>query len=237
MTTGVLYFSGGNLSYLQNAVLSAKSVKVFAPNLSVSLIYDFDERAVRQIDLSVFDEIRKIQSMDKVPKHLSGKMRPFLGKIQSLSQSPYDRTLFLDVDTRLRSPIGDLFLLLERFDMVMAPGPQTQLPRNDLDYISSVPSSFPELNTGVILYRKNPKVYHLFRRWERIFRTNEGNLFRWHGEGGDQVALRYLIWNSPNISLYLFSSQGFPNLYNYRWKLGKNFNFDDKIVIHHHHSV
>jgi len=161
----------------------------------------------------------------------------FLAKLEALLQSPFEHTLFLDCDTCVLAPIAELFRLLERFDLALSPGPVIQSPKNAEDVIGLVPAAFPELNTGVMLYRKNERMIRFLNKWKTVFRDNENGLFRAHGQGGEQVSLRYLLWTTPEIQLHVLSSNGIPNPYNFRWPLGKSFVFDRNIKIHHHRTA
>ena len=95
----------------------------------------------------------------------------------------------------------------------------TQKPVNDADVLSELPMEFPELNTGVILYRNNQKMKLFIREWEDTFLNNKKGLYRQHGKGGEQVALRYLLWTNEQIRMYILSTQGMPNMFNFRWDL------------------
>ena len=82
-------------------------------------------------------------------------MKWFLAKLYAITQSPYAETLFLDTDTEIKKPISSLFNILKKFDIAIAPGPMTQPPVDNEDLLNELPNEFPELNTGVILYRNN----------------------------------------------------------------------------------
>ncbi len=122
-------------------------------------------------------------------------------KVRGMLASPFEHTLFLDTDTFVCGPIDDLFPLLERFDLALRRegGQDPAAPR-------ACPASLDELNTGVLLYRRNPVVSELLANW----------LLRYeHERGGpapapnDQRAFRDALWHS-SASFYVL-----PSDYNY----------------------
>tara|TARA_B100001093_G_C26813225_1_gene1008455 strand:+ start:399 stop:1121 length:723 start_codon:yes stop_codon:yes gene_type:complete len=234
MSNGVIYSCVGGIRFLQEAIESAKSVKKLSPSLKISLFHGYSSIELKKKDLSVFDDIKKIVIDDNLPSRFSGNMKGFLSKLSAIKNTPYDNTLFLDTDTILCKPIHSLFKLLDKFDIAIAPGPMTQRPTNDADVLSELPMEFPELNTGVILYRNNQKMKLFIREWEDTFLNNKKGLYRQHGKGGEQVSLRYLLWANEQIRMYILSTQGMPNMFNFRWgPKSKEFNFKNQIVIHH----
>ena len=75
-------------------------------------------------------------------------------------------------------------------------------------------------------------------KWLDVFLNNKHNLYRKHGKGGEQVSLRYLLFNDKDIRMHIMSSPGMPNIYNFRWEdLDKQFNHQNIIKIHHNKSV
>jgi FkbM family methyltransferase len=233
MKCGYLYYSGGKTSYLQEAARSALSVRKIDRNADICLLHRHSPDELALCDTSMFDRVNLVRIEEDLPPRFDGQMIHFLAKIQALIQSPYEVTLFLDSDTRVWAPVGELFLLMERFDIALAPGPITQKPRDEEDPIQRIPSAFPEANTGVIVVRRSDKMIHFLERWKAEFRDDENGLFRKHGNGGEQVALRYMLWSSPDIRIYYLTCAGMPNLYNFRYKSNRSFEFVDRIKIHH----
>ena len=74
--------------------------------------------------------------------------------------SPFDRTLFLDVDTYAAGDLSELFTLLDAFDVAAAQAPiSVSFP------LDGVPDAFPELNTGVIAFRRADNVTRFLQAW------------------------------------------------------------------------
>ena len=234
MTQGIIYSCAGRTTFLTEAIKSANSVRKFLPNINICLFHNYSDEVLASHDTSVFTEFRKIVLPESTDKRFTGHMSWFLAKLFSIIETPYENCLFLDTDTEIRKPIGSLFKLLNKFDIAIAPGPMTQPPIDSSDVLTEIPNEFPELNTGVILYKMNSKMKSFLIKWKQVFLHNIDGLYRVHGKGGEQVSLRYLLWTHEEIRMHIFSTQGMPNMYNFRWgPLDKEFKFDNKVVIHH----
>lgn len=233
-TRGVIYCCHGNGKFLAEAIISAKSVNRASPSLKICLFHGYSASILSSHDTSIFTDIEEIQFPDNMSERFAGHMKGFLGKLCAIKDSPYDHTLFLDTDTKIIKPIDSMFDLLEKFDIGIAPGPMTQKPVNGEDLLNEIPDTFPEVNTGVILYRKTPKMVAFLEEWKVTFLTNKDGLYRMHGKGGDQVSLRYLLWSNEDIRMHIFSCQGVPNMFNFRWgPLDKEFKYMNHVRIHH----
>ncbi len=234
MKQGIIYSCAGRTSFLREAIESANSVRKHLPDINICLFHNYEDDTIANYKTEIFTDIRKIEMPGINDIRFKGNMSHFLAKLYAILETPYEHTLFLDTDTEIKKSISSLFSLLKKFDIAIAPGPMTQPPVDDNDIIGELPKEFPELNTGVILYRMNHKMKNFLTNWKNVFLNNTNGLYRKHGKGGEQVSLRYLLWNDENIRMYIFSSQGIPNMFNYRWKPeNKQFSFKNKVVIHH----
>jgi len=141
---GVVYVASGP-RYVDEAVRSAASLKRAMPDLPALLFTDQPDPGA-----TVFDRIEPP----------AGARRSYIDTILPLLASPFERTLFLDSDTLVCGPLGDLFQVLDRFDLAVSHdswrGP---------DPLGVCPDAFAELNTGVLLYRRTPAMERLIRRW------------------------------------------------------------------------
>src|SRR6056297_2761256 len=97
---GVIYVATG-ADYRDLAVQSARSLRVHEPRLPVDLFTD-DPDAVPE---GLFEAVHRIQD----PHERS--------KLDCMAESRFTRTLFLDCDTLVVNPLGDLWALLDRFDL------------------------------------------------------------------------------------------------------------------------
>ena len=136
MTSGFLYVATGE-KYLRETIKSAHSVKKWMPEIPILLCTDQSE-----VPENLFVQVRLIHS----PTY------SFFDKIVPLSESPFERTIFLDTDTVIVADISDLFEVLERFELAVS---QANF-RHDREF--SAPNCFVEMNTGVIAYRSTESV-------------------------------------------------------------------------------
>ena len=140
---GALYVAIGSDVYRQEASASAASLRNVSPSLSIALATERDSAP------PVFDQLVRIEERDG-----------FRAKIVALLESPFERTIFLDSDTRVVGELSSLFELLERFDIAAAHAP------NRVTFaLHEVPKSFPELNTGVIACRRGEATGTFLERW------------------------------------------------------------------------
>jgi hypothetical protein len=102
--------------------------------------------------------------------------------------------LFLDTDTRICGGIADLFELLDAFDLAAAHAPIRLDPRQPGSLAGRVPASFPELNTGVVAFRRTAAVTDLLERWRRLHQETRRSLDR--GTVGDQSTFRVALYES-----------------------------------------
>ena len=165
---GVLYIATGK-KYIEASSESARSVKQHC-DLPTHLFCDDPDWAGAS-----FDSVETIEH----PHRRS--------KVDLLLQSPFERTLFLDSDTRVVADISGLFELLDRFDLALAHA-HKRVKHADLFWRTRIPHSFPQLNTGVLLYRRSPPVDAFLDDWHRAF--HEAGFPR------DQITFRELLWLS-----------------------------------------
>ncbi|HET9069254.1 MAG TPA: putative nucleotide-diphospho-sugar transferase [Amaricoccus sp.] len=163
---GVLYIATG-AAHTEAARQSAASVRATNPGLGVALFTD------QTVSGPEFDRVEPVAA-----PHIRSK-------VDYLPETPFAETLYLDTDTRVLDDLGEMFRLLERFEIALAqrahvPGIRAGRP--------PVPSSFPQGNGGVMLYRSSPAALQLLGDWRAAY-----------AEAGfkvDQITLRELLWAS-----------------------------------------
>ena len=133
MNNGVIYIATGD-RYIDEAIVSAKSLKHNSPGIPVTILTS------KLIDCSCFDREILIES----PAY------NWQDKISQMYASPYKKTLFIDTDTFICADISHTFSLLDKFDLAAVHATF----RENIYQVKGVPESFPEMNTGVILYKK-----------------------------------------------------------------------------------
>lgn len=185
LKSGVIYIATGDNKYIDEAIKSTLSLKKHNPDISVALLTDMKK------NINIFDE----QILITDASHT------FKDKIFNLEKSPYDSTLFLDTDTYICSSIEELFELSLEYDLALAHAPKriTQDYLTDFNHIkqTNIPKSFPEFNTGVMLFNKNKKFSkmieeckYLYKKYSQDYTVNLP----------DQIVFREAVYGS-NISI------------------------------------
>lgn len=156
MSRGILYIATGD-EFIQEAIQSAKQADTVV-DVPIAIITN------REIDNPIFDQV----IVDSNPQY------SYLDKPRGFQKSPFDKTLFLDTDTYIISPIDELFDLLDCFDMAATVDPnEASLRMRDLQYFDTVPESVPEYNTGVVAFSNNPKVSAFVDSWIRNYSESQ----------------------------------------------------------------
>lgn len=171
--SGIVYVATGE-RHIREATQSAISAREAMPSIPRALFTD-DPSVVAQ---GVFDEVL---SVTVVRRH-------FTDKIEPLTRSPFVRTLYLDTDTRVLHPCEELFDLLDRFDFGAG-----HAPYRTTSYYDVCPAAFPELNTGVMVFRRDTRVQAALIRWKELCESN------WSVYGRrvlDQPELRKVLYDS-----------------------------------------
>lgn len=173
---GVIYVAQG-AGYLELAIASALSLQAVSPELAIDLYTDQP--------VPGGGPFARVHPIPDVPTR---------AKVACMPQSRFERTLYLDCDTLVVQPLGDLFGLLERFEMALAHDVRraSDLIREGHEVVT--PYAFPQLNTGVLLYRRSPGTAAFFADWARRYRRA--------GRARDQVSFKDLIWTS-DIRFYV----------------------------------
>lgn len=109
-------------------------------------------------------------------------------KVEYISQTPYEHTLYLDSDIRITGPLEDLFQLLDHFEMAAAQVRYRTHPNRNKTWRASIPAAFPQANCGVLLFSKTPATLKLFADWGQAML--DGGFKR------EQVPFRELLWLS-----------------------------------------
>lgn len=173
LSFGVIYVAAGP-EFVEEAVASARSLRASNPSVPVAIYTDQDVGSYHD----VFDIVRLIEN----------PTRDSDDKIRGIADSPFEKTVFIDTDTRILRDITDLKGLLDRFDLAVAFDPI----RSDQDQ-PSIPECFPTFNSGVLAYKRNDKTGKLFDDWLVAFRTQPpepGKTRR------DQPPFRKVMYNS-----------------------------------------
>ena len=177
MTDGILYITYGS-KYVQAAIRSARTARKHSPGILIHMFVDqkcYEEFGLAE-DPSPFSSVGVIEN----PHRRS--------KVDYISRTPFDRTLYLDSDTSIAQDISGVFDVLGRFDLAATNAQRRNGSRANEFWTKPIPSAYPHFNGGVILYRNSPKVLDLLRQWSVAFEES--------GSEHDQATLRELIWDS-----------------------------------------
>ena len=158
--------------YVDLAVQSARSLR--ASNCYVVVDLFCDQPGASGLD--VFDRVHPVPR-----KHARAKL-------ECLALSRFERTLFLDADTLVVADLGDLWAIADRFDLAMAHDVRRASALVQEGYKVKTPYAFPQLNSGVMLYRNTHQTRSFFGEWAARFHES--------GVARDQVILKDLLWQS-----------------------------------------
>lgn len=187
---GFVYVATGT-GYLDEARASAASLRQHNPGVPICLITDNDVARGAPFDFVIPRDDAEHKPIDKLlARHC-----------------PFERTIFLDTDTRIFGDILPLFAVLERFDLVAL----QDVNRGWHYELPEVPHAFTEFNTGVIGFRRSKAMAEFFASWRRAY----DEILETHGLVNDQPAFRRAVFLSdlriaPLPSEYHFLGN-FPN--------------------------
>ena len=118
MKNGIIMAAFGQLAYIVQAVLALESVRRYS-DLPVTLFTD--QPGLPLLKGAGFDQLVELQTetIADVPHPFAS---PLLARVMSMRRSPYDCTLSLDVDARIRQPqLQTLFEVCRKVDIAIAP--------------------------------------------------------------------------------------------------------------------
>jgi hypothetical protein len=149
---GIFYVATGPVCRAEAGV-SARSVKQAWPDIPIAIVTD------GPIESAWFDQI------DVIPDAPDN-----IAKVRHIARSPFERTILLDTDTYCLAPLPELFDLLDQFDLAAAHEAgrfSTRWEAGTEIFIQApdIPNCFPELNSGVVAFRREPNVLKVFERW------------------------------------------------------------------------
>jgi hypothetical protein len=158
---GVLYAASNGGRYIEEAFLSAESVKRVCPDLAIGLFTD--EPTHELCKLGVFDTV---QAVPKSRNFVSSWAGGQLCRIECLIRTPYLFTLHLDTDTRVMTPdLLSLFRQLQSTEVAMVEA-MTEDSYSRHHYGARM------FNSGVILYKRTSKVLAWLEAWADLSKAH-----------------------------------------------------------------
>ena len=180
MRDGVILVATGP-GYVDLAVQCLASIRATNPGLPVDLFTDLPDAP----GVDGFDQVHAVPGTH--PR----------AKLDCFARARFERVLFLDCDTLVLAPFGDLFDLADRFPLSVAHD-----MRRRMDLIRegghATPYAFPQMNSGVMLYRNDAGMAVFFAEWKRRYEEGSGER--------DQPALKDLLWES-DLRFYVLPSE------------------------------
>jgi hypothetical protein len=175
--SGFVYVATG-ASYLKEAAESAQTLRQYHPTARICLITD-------QVGGEKFwDDIVTLE-------------QPAFGFRDKLAmyRAPYSRCVFLDTDTRVCGDLSAVFTILSRYDICgvqISEGQDYEMPGN-------IPAAFPEMNGGMIAFRRSAATERFFQLWTQYYdefqALNRDGSYH-YANVGDQKSLRAALWHS-----------------------------------------
>ncbi|MDF1871812.1 putative nucleotide-diphospho-sugar transferase [Vannielia sp.] len=163
-------FAVSGKNYLPLAIRAAQTIREHHPNHPIDLFSD------QPCDAAVFDQVIPLED---------AWFRP---RFEALRRSRFTKSIVLDADIICVAPIGDVFELMDRFDLAAAHEPRRASDLAVRHFQTPVPAAFPQLNSGVVAIRKSPAVDAFFNKVENAMKESKMNR--------DQPVVRTLLFES-----------------------------------------
>ncbi|MEL7397747.1 MAG: putative nucleotide-diphospho-sugar transferase [Pseudomonadota bacterium] len=168
---GVIFVATG-AGYLDLAQQAAQSLRDTNPGLPVDVFTDLLDNPGN----AIFDQVHPVPSS-----------HPRV-KLECFSKARFDRVLFLDCDVLVLAPLGDIFDLTDRFPLSIAHDVRRRSELIKKGHGAQTPYAFPQMNSGVMVYRNDAEMAAFFAEWKRRYDAS--------GEARDQITLKDLLWES-----------------------------------------
>jgi lipopolysaccharide biosynthesis glycosyltransferase len=166
---GVIFAATGQ-NYVNLARQSAYSIRETNPTLEIDLFTDSAIKAEPFNRISILQDVW-VRS-----------------KIDAMLSSRFEKSLYLDSDTLVLADISDIFMLLDQFDIAFAHDQARNHYLVRREYKTELPNTFPQVNGGVVAFRRSQKVLDFLSEWRALVVK--------HAIGKDQPALRELLWST-----------------------------------------
>ena len=179
MKRGVFYIAFGK-NFIKEVILSAESVKQNCGDIHITLFSD------KEVESEFIDDCKVIDV-----QHI----RP---KVDYISESPYEQTIFLDSDTIVDHDITEMFDLLDKYEFAICH--DLARKRENVSKLipeyNEVPYAFSEVNPGVMVFSKTDNVMNFFENWKKLFYKY---ISSWPYE---QPTFRTALWQS-DVNFYI----------------------------------
>jgi hypothetical protein len=183
-TQGVIFVATGQ-KYVEAGIKAARHINKHCKGLPIHLFTDTSgEEYITNLPTSPFSSMERLENPN--PR----------SKVDALVLTPFDRTIFFDTDTMVVQDVREIFDLLDKFDFAMAHA-MRRMSGNLKPYRIELPDAFPELNSGVMAFRRTPKVLKFLHIYKNEFQGDWQVAGARNGQSDhDQTPLRELLWLS-----------------------------------------
>lgn len=154
---GVVYVATKDARFVEEAALSAITMKQMAPGLPVWLYTDQADCPLNR--LNVFDHVEIIETCTDYEDVSAGAK---IDRLRVLTNAPFERCLQIDTDTRIKSDaIQRIFGFLDHVDIAMVEcHPDSSISRGIYGQ--------PMFNGGLVLFKRGAKTQQLFEAWRDL---------------------------------------------------------------------
>ena len=166
---GAIWVANGK-EHIETAIRSSNSCKLLNPSLKTALFTD------SEVTYPEFDFQFTIPD---------GTLRP---KIDMLANTPFDKTIYFDNDTLILKNLDPAYEILDNCDIAACQVLLWHRPRHNKKVRVAVPTFFPEINCGVLVYKKSNKTTAFIQKWSSEFKKA--------GLKTDQTTFRECLWES-----------------------------------------
>ncbi len=179
---GYIYTAFGE-NFYKECINSAKILKL---NTDLPIHLFTDQKSITNKEREIFHSIQNVPNL-----HIRSK-------VDYISLSPFNKTIYLDTDVIIVKNIDELFLLLDNYDILATL--DTARKRENISKLikeyKNIPYSFGEINSGLLCFNKYAKD-KILKKWPSFF-------YKYMNQSGgwDQPSLRILLWKSK-ASLYI----------------------------------
>ena len=176
---GILLCAVGSKKYYDLCNTIIRDIKEVMPNVSIA-VYTDNKGQISDADIFI-DGVHNPNLI-------------FLSKIKACQASPFEKTIFIDVDSRVLRPVDHLFKILNTHDLGLGfANSRKQLSKDDWDPNAA---GLP-LSSSTLLFKKNKQANNLFETWKNEYKSQE----RFPGHG-DQFYLHFLIYYDNDIRYF-----------------------------------
>lgn len=169
-TTGFVYATTG-AAYTTLARRAARALQKVMPGAQIDLFTD------QNVADPVFAKVHSVAHQGTRPK------------MEAMRRTRFDRTIYMDADTLVLTPVDDLFAVLDHYDLAATLGVNRALSMCPAG--EPMPRAMPVVNSGVIALRRSDHVKAFMAAWEADMRDA--------GDIVDQRSLRRQLWAATDL--------------------------------------